>query len=66
MTQSPMREDSPVCRSEGHGPRSQVLLMAHGREVTATLYQITGGNLVQVGAGTRIRDHSGLLAVLES
>jgi thymidine phosphorylase len=43
-----MREDSPVCRSEGHAPRSQVLLMAHGREVTATLYQITGGDLVQV------------------
>lgn len=42
-----MREDSPVCRSEGHAPRSQVLLMAHGREVTATLYQITGGDLVQ-------------------
>lgn len=41
-----MREDSPVCRSEGHAPRSQVLLMAHGREVTATLYQIAGGDLV--------------------
>ncbi len=36
-----MRADSPVCRSEGHAPSSQVLLMAHGREVTATLYQIT-------------------------
>ncbi len=43
-----MREDSPVCKSEGHGPRSQVLLMAHGREVTATLYQITGSDLLQV------------------
>jgi len=42
-----MREDSPVCRSEGHAPRSQVLLMAHGREVTATLYQIAGGDVVQ-------------------
>ena len=42
-----MREDSPVCRSEGHGPRSQVLLMAHGREVMATLYQVTRGELVQ-------------------
>lgn len=41
-----MREDSPVCRSEGHAPRSQVLLMAGGREVTATLYQIAGGGLV--------------------
>lgn len=36
-----MRADSPVCHSEGHAPRSQVRLMAHGREVTATLYQIT-------------------------
>jgi thymidine phosphorylase len=43
-----MREDSPVCRSEGHAPRSQVLLMAHGREVTATLYQISGGHLLQL------------------
>jgi thymidine phosphorylase len=42
-----MREDSPVCRSEGHGPRSQVLLMAQGREVMATLYQVTGDQLVQ-------------------
>ncbi|ATC28494.1 thymidine phosphorylase family protein [Caulobacter vibrioides] len=42
-----MREDSPVCRSEGHAPRSQVLLMAHGREVTATLYQIVGGDQIE-------------------
>lgn len=42
-----MREGSPVCRSEGHAPRSQVLLMANGQEVTATLYQISGGDLVQ-------------------
>lgn len=35
-----MREDCPVCRAEGHEPRSQVLLMANGREVMATLYQI--------------------------
>lgn len=42
-----MRKDSPVCRSEGHAPRSQVLLMAKGREVTATLYQIDGGDLLQ-------------------
>lgn len=42
-----MREGSAVCRSEGHAPLSQVLLTAHGREVTATLYQIAGGDLVQ-------------------
>lgn len=41
-----MREDSPVCRSEGHAPRSQVLLMAHGREVTATLYQVGDDGIV--------------------
>lgn len=42
-----MRENSPVCRSEGHAPRSQVLLMAGGREVTATLYQMVGDDLIQ-------------------
>ncbi len=42
-----MREDSPVGRSEGHAPRSQVLVMANGSEVTATLYQVRGGDLVQ-------------------
>lgn len=42
-----MRKDSPVCRSEGHAPRSQVLLLAEDREVTATLYQIAGGDLLQ-------------------
>jgi thymidine phosphorylase len=35
-----MREDCPVCRAEGHEPRAQVLLVADGREVMATLYQI--------------------------
>jgi thymidine phosphorylase len=35
-----LREDCPVCRSEGHGPRAQVILAAHDREITATLYQI--------------------------
>ena len=42
-----MREDSPVCRSEGHAPRSQVLLLANGREVTATLYQVGRDDIVQ-------------------
>ncbi|HEX7946001.1 MAG TPA: thymidine phosphorylase family protein [Phenylobacterium sp.] len=35
-----MREDCAVCRSEGHGPRAQVMLVANGREVMATLYQV--------------------------
>ena len=35
-----MRTDCHVCRSEGLSPRSQVLLVAKGREVMATLYQI--------------------------
>lgn len=34
-----MRRDCPLCRSEGLGPRSQVLLRAAGREVTAILFQ---------------------------
>lgn len=34
-----MRTDCPVCRSEGLAPRSQVLLRADGREVTAILFQ---------------------------
>lgn len=46
-----MRADSPVCHSEGHAPRSQVLLTAHGREVTATLYQISDGFLEPDEAG---------------
>jgi thymidine phosphorylase len=37
-----MRTDSPVARSEGLAPRSQVLLCAGGREVYATLFQIEG------------------------
>lgn len=40
-----MREDCAVCRSEGHAPRTQVLLVANGREVMATLYQIADGLL---------------------
>jgi thymidine phosphorylase len=43
-----MREDCAVCRSEGHAPRSQVLLLANGREVMATLYQI-GDDMLQEG-----------------
>lgn len=34
-----MRRDCALCRSEGLGPRSQVLLRADGREVTAILFQ---------------------------
>ena len=43
-----MREDCAVCRSEGHAPRSQVLLVANGREVMATLYQI-GDDMLREG-----------------
>jgi thymidine phosphorylase len=34
-----MRRDCPLCRSEGLASRSQVLLRADGREVTAILFQ---------------------------
>jgi thymidine phosphorylase len=34
-----MRTDCAVCQSEGLAPRSQVLLRANGREVTAILFQ---------------------------
>lgn len=34
-----MRRDCPICHSEGLAPRSQVLLRADGREVTAILFQ---------------------------
>ena len=37
-----VRSDCPVCRSEGLSPRSQVLLRAEGREVTAILFQHEG------------------------
>ena len=37
-----MRRDCPVCRSEGFSAQSQVLLKAGGRQIIATLYQITG------------------------
>lgn len=46
-----MRTDSHVCRSEGLSPRSQVLLVAGAREVTATLYQIEGAFLREHEAG---------------
>ena len=37
-----MRRDCPVCRSEGFSAHSRVLLKAHGRQIIATLYQVTG------------------------
>lgn len=43
-----MHENCAVCRSEGHAPKSQVLLVANGREVMATLYQ-TGDHTVKDG-----------------
>ena len=35
-----MRTDCPVCRAEGMGPRSQVLLRNGGRDLQATLFQV--------------------------
>lgn len=46
-----MRSDCHVCRSEGLGPRSQVLLMANGREVLALLYQVSDSLLGHGEAG---------------
>ena len=46
-----MRTDCHVCRSEGLSPRSQVLLIAGGRQVMATLYQIEGHFLGEHEAG---------------
>jgi len=40
-----MRTDCPVCRSEGLAARSQVLLRAGDREVTAVLFQQDDGRL---------------------
>lgn len=40
-----MRTDCPVCRSEGLSPRSQVVLSAGGREVTAILFQTDDGSV---------------------
>lgn len=46
-----MHKDCAVCRSEGLAPRTQVLLMAGGREVMATLYQIGDGLIAPGDAG---------------
>ena len=46
-----MRTDCPVCRSEGLAPRSQVLLQADGREVTAILFQGADDVLAQDEVG---------------
>lgn len=37
-----MRSDCHVCRAEGLGPRSQVVLTANGRSVYAALFQLDG------------------------
>src|SRR3569623_395084 len=42
-----MRTDCPVCRAEGLSPRSQVLLQAGDRELTAILLQQETGPLRQ-------------------
>ncbi len=46
-----MRADCHVCRAEGLSARSQVLLVADGREVLATLYQVSDGILGSNEAG---------------
>ena len=46
-----MRTDCAVCRSEGLAPRSQVLLRADGREVTAILFQGADDFLAQGEVG---------------
>lgn len=46
-----MRTDCPVCRSEGLTPQSRVLLSAGGREVIATLHQVTSDLIEQDEAG---------------
>ena len=46
-----MAADCPACRAEGLAPRSQVLLRAGAREVTATLYQVTSGLIAPGAAG---------------
>jgi thymidine phosphorylase len=46
-----MRQDCHVCRAEGLAARAQVLLIAEGREVLATLYQVGGDLLAQDEAG---------------
>ena len=37
-----MRRDCPVCRSEGFTAHSRILVRAGGRQIIATLYQLTG------------------------
>jgi len=46
-----MRTDCHVCRAEGLGSRSQVLLSAGGRQVQATLFQADGELIAQGEAG---------------
>ena len=46
-----MRSDCHVCRAEGLGPRSQIVLSANGRSVYATLFQVDGELLQQDEAG---------------
>jgi thymidine phosphorylase len=37
-----MRKDCPICRSEGFTAHTRILLSGGGKEIVATLYQITG------------------------
>ena len=46
-----MRTDCHVCRSEGLTPQSRVLLSANGREIIATLHQVTSDLLGADEAG---------------
>ena len=46
-----MRTDCHVCRSEGLTPQSRVLLSANGREIIATLHQVTSDLLDPDEAG---------------
>lgn len=46
-----MRTDCHVCRSEGLTPQSRVLLSANGREIVATLHQVTSNLLDPDEAG---------------
>src|SRR3954451_23015905 len=46
-----MRTDCHVCRSEGLTPQSRVLLSANGREIIATLHQVTSDLLKADEAG---------------
>ena len=46
-----MRVDCHVCRSEGLGAHAQVILAAGGREIVATLYQVSGDFLAADEAG---------------